>query len=62
MDLTKEEIPTEEDIMYLLSPPTRGQKTSLTASSCVIVFCMDTSGSMGVTSEVRQKERRKEGR
>ena len=52
MDLTKEEIPTDGDTVYLLSPPSAGQKASPTASSRVIVLCIDISGSMGVTSEV----------
>ena len=52
MDLTKEEIPTEGDIAYLLTPPPLGQQATPATGGSVIVFCMDISGSMGITSEV----------
>ena len=52
MDLTKEEIPTEGDIAYLLTLPPLGQEAIPATGGSVIVFCMDISGSMGITSEV----------
>jgi len=46
--IEKEEIPDEETIDYMLDPP----KTSETTDQSIIVFCIDTSGSMCSTSEV----------
>jgi hypothetical protein len=55
VDLMAEEIPTEEDVTYMLEPALlikgaiggSGDKTP-------VVFCIDVSGSMCVTTEVRE--------
>ena len=55
--MSNEEIPLKEDVLYLLEPSetfmTSGRSTMEGhASDSIVVFCIDTSGSMGVTTEV----------
>ena len=52
IDLVPEGIPCEEDTAYLLSPSTKLQKAKDVSNKAMVVFCMDISGSMSVTSEV----------
>ena len=53
VDLEDEEIPTDEDVTFMLEPA-----LSTTASGpsgmdeALVVFCVDKSGSMCVTTEV----------
>ena len=51
MDVVAEEIPKEEGALFKITPATP-TKTSVARDSLVL-FCMDTSGSMCVTTEVR---------
>jgi len=51
--LEKEEIPTKDTCDYMLEPPK--EKTKLTTST-TIVFCIDISGSMCVTTELVGKK------
>jgi len=46
--IDKEEIPTVDTIDYMLDPP----KLSETSDQNIVVFCIDTSGSMCCTSEI----------
>ena len=50
MDVVAEEIPKEEGALFKIAPATP-TKTSMARDS-LVVFCMDTSGSMCVTTEV----------
>ena len=53
VDLEPEEIPGTEDVTYLLSPaPSTASASMAGLDHSLVVFCMDTSGSMCVTSEV----------
>ena len=51
VDVVAEEIPKEEGALFKITPATPA-KTSIARDS-LVVFCMDTSGSMCVTTEVR---------
>ena len=51
VDVVAEEIPKEEGALFKIAPATPA-KTSMARDS-LVVFCMDTSGSMCVTTEVR---------
>ena len=49
------EIPKEGDILYLQQPQHSTKHDSLVSGitkDSIVVFCVDTSGSMGVTTEV----------
>ena len=50
VDVVAEEIPKEEGALFKITPATL-TKTSMARDS-LVVFCMDTSGSMCVTTEV----------
>ena len=59
VDIVAEEMPTSDQITYLLTPPpvassTRAGSATPTAGiqESLLVFCIDTSGSMCVTTEV----------
>lgn len=51
MDVVTEEIPKEEGALFKIAPATPA-KTSMARDSLVVI-CMDISGSMCVTTEVR---------
>lgn len=54
-DIVAEELPREEDTTYMIAPAPSTATQSLQGSGItdsVVVFCIDTSGSMGVTTEV----------
>lgn len=63
-DVSKEEIPTEDKVDYMLSPPTvvaTGDEASGEEPKSVkmedtgyLVYCIDISGSMNVTTELPQ--------
>ena len=58
VDIVSEEIPTTGETTYLLTPPitTKGAESATPTSGMedtLLVFCIDTSGSMCVTTEVR---------
>lgn len=57
MDVVSEEIPTTGETTYLLTPPitTKGVELAtptIGMEDTLLVFCIDTSGSMCVTTEV----------
>ena len=54
-DIVAEELPREEDTTYMIAPAPTTATQALQGSGItdsVVVFCIDTSGSMGVTTEV----------
>lgn len=57
VDIVEEEIPTNEDVTYMISPAP-ATTSSLAADvggpvdQSIIIFCVDVSGSMCVTTEV----------
>lgn len=57
VDLVPEEIPVEEDTTYLVTAAAAAQavdhSSGTNAEESIVVFCIDTSGSMCVTTEVR---------
>lgn len=63
VEITKQEVSSEEEVTYLITPPSTpswssqvGAKLSFSEGDDeFIVFCIDTSGSMSVTTEVRSK-------
>ena len=59
VDIVAEEMPASEEITYLLTPPvaSSGAESATPTSGMqesLLVFCIDTSGSMCVTTEVRK--------
>ena len=62
MDLVPEEMPSEEDTTYLLTAAGVAQQDvgGVSSEESMVVFCIDTSGSMCVTTEVREGEWRGE--
>eukprot|EP00800_Vazella_pourtalesii_P017804 TRINITY_DN557_c0_g1_i11.p1 TRINITY_DN557_c0_g1~~TRINITY_DN557_c0_g1_i11.p1 ORF type:complete len:586 (+),score=162.83 TRINITY_DN557_c0_g1_i11:382-2139(+) len=46
-----EEIPKENDVTFMLSPPT-ATDPSKSSSQSMLIFCVDTSGSMAATTEI----------
>lgn len=57
VDIVAEEMPTSEETTYLLTPPITSTGANSATSTAgieqsLLVFCIDTSGSMGVTTEV----------
>lgn len=53
VDVVDEEIPKMEDVTYMLAPaPTTTASGKSGKDESLVVFCMDTSGSMCVTTEV----------
>ncbi|KAL5491087.1 hypothetical protein EMCRGX_G016307 [Ephydatia muelleri] len=58
VELEPQEMPTKEETTYLLTPPPpRDQESSGTGGvgNTNLIFCIDVSGSMGVTVEVQGK-------
>ena len=56
VNITLEEVPMEEDTTFVMSPPTHAEEdlTRITiGADATLVFCLDTSGSMCTTTEVR---------
>ena len=58
VDLVADEIPTEDDVTYLLEPASIAAEGTATGSGDdnLVVFCIDVSGSMCVTTEVSQSQ------
>lgn len=59
MGLVAEEVPTIVDTTYLLTPAAAmksdiGEGVGPVGSDSLVIFCIDTSGSMCVTTEVRE--------
>ena len=57
VDVVQEEVPVKEEVMYMLKPsPLSCQNLSTqggpTTKESIVVFCLDISGSMCVTTEV----------
>ena len=58
VDIVAEEMPTSVETTYLLTPPVTSSTGAKSATSTagieesLLVFCIDTSGSMCVTTEV----------
>jgi len=53
VDVEDEEIPKVEDVTYLLQPAMATSHSSISGvDKSLVIFCMDTSGSMCVTSEI----------
>ena len=55
VEVVAEELPTEEATTYMIAPAPTTATQALQGSGItdsVVVFCIDTSGSMGVTTEV----------
>ncbi|XP_059169853.1 circularly permutated Ras protein 1-like [Physella acuta] len=53
IDVELEEIPTAEDVTYLMEPAmTTTASTMSGLDQSLVIFCVDTSGSMCVTSEI----------
>jgi len=54
--MVPEEVPLKEEVLYMITPGTTtgaGTEMGATTKDALVVFCVDTSGSMGVTTEVR---------
>lgn len=64
MDIVAEEMPTSGETTYLLTPPITSSPSTGAESATpttgmeksLLIFCIDTSGSMCVTTEVKEKE------
>jgi len=52
VDVVAEEIPKEEGALFMIAPATSSVAKMATRGP-LVVFCIDTSGSMSVTTEVR---------
>ncbi|KAI8791606.1 circularly permutated Ras protein 1-like [Biomphalaria glabrata] len=53
LDIEPEEVPTTEDVTYLLEPAmTTAASTMSGLDQSLVIFCVDTSGSMCVTTEI----------
>ena len=55
IEIAAEEIPKEGEILYLQQPQQSSKHATLVSgitNDSIVVFCVDTSGSMGVTTEV----------
>lgn len=52
LDISTEEVPKVNDTCYLLEPSQDYRDMNPTENDGIIVFCLDTSGSMAVTKEV----------
>jgi hypothetical protein len=55
LKIEKEEIPTEQEITYLIEPPVDQSDVRLcvdSAFSSNVVYCIDISGSMSITTKV----------
>ena len=56
--MVPEEVPLKEEVLYMITPGTSTGAVATTAigstaKDALVVFCVDTSGSMGTTTEVR---------
>lgn len=53
VSVVSEEVPTSEEVTFVMSPPpvVAGARDSVVEDS-LVVFCVDISGSMCVTTEV----------
>ncbi len=57
MDLDAEEIPRKDDVTFMLQPaPCTAASGKSGLDQSLVIFCVDTSGSMCVTTEVRRTE------
>ena len=53
VDIQDEEIPTNQDVTYMLeSALSRSARGPSAIDDVLVIFCVDTSGSMGVTTKV----------
>lgn len=53
VDIEDEEIAKDEDVTYLMEPGDATKSTTLSGhDESLVIFCVDTSGSMCVTTEV----------
>ena len=58
VDIVPEEVPLKEKVLYMITPgASAGSSGAMaggqTGKGALVVFCIDTSGSMGTTTEVR---------
>lgn len=54
VDLDEEELPRDDDVTFMLQPaPCTAASGKSGLDQSLVVFCVDTSGSMCVTTEVR---------
>ena len=56
--MVPEEVPLKEEVLYMITPGASAGSSSVmvggqTGKDALVVFCIDTSGSMGTTTEVR---------
>ena len=56
--MVPEEVPQKEEVLYVITPGALACSSSYmvggqTGKGALVVFCIDTSGSMGTTTEVR---------
>lgn len=56
--MVPEEVPLKEEVLYMITPgASAGSSSSIAGGQAgkdaLVVFCIDTSGSMGTTTEVR---------
>ncbi|KAI6654191.1 Circularly permutated Ras protein 1-like [Oopsacas minuta] len=52
VDLMPEEIPKDNDVTYMLLPPTTSDNTKTSGNQSLLIFCIDISGSMAATTEI----------
>ena len=53
VDVVDEEIPAQEDVTFMLTPaPSTAASGRSGTDESLVIFCVDTSGSMCVTTEV----------
>ncbi|EGG24575.1 type A von Willebrand factor domain-containing protein [Cavenderia fasciculata] len=50
--LASDEIPGKNDVEYILSTPATAAEAKGSREESIIVYCIDVSGSMGITSEI----------
>ena len=58
VDITPEAVPVEQDTSYVISPPSHVEESlggCKMARDSIVVFCVDVSGSMCITTEVNAK-------
>ena len=56
--MVPEEVPLKEEVLYMITPGASAGSSGAvvggqTGKDALVVFCIDTSGSMGTTTEVR---------
>ena len=55
VDIVEEEKPGKDDVTYMLEPAPSTQASGRSGTDdSLVIFCVDTSGSMCVTTEVRR--------